>query len=106
MAATRRGTAASTAHLNWLSQLMAAQCAFARVAHGSACTNTLSGRLSANFREKQYGCEKPRGDSAGSRLQGAGSTTLILWMDAVADHARHLLRLHPAGRLCAQIPRH
>src|SRR6266542_2200077 len=43
MAATRRGTAASTAHLNWFSQLMAAPYAFARVAHGSACTNTLSG---------------------------------------------------------------
>jgi uncharacterized membrane protein (DUF485 family) len=27
-------------------------------------------------------------------------------MDAVADYARHLLRLHSAGRVCAQVPWH
>ena len=29
--------------------------------------------------------------------------TLLPRVDAVADHAGHLLRLHPAGRLCTPI---
>src|SRR4029453_10276956 len=54
--------------------------------------------------ENRNGCDHPREDQAGSQLPGAGAPTLIPRVDAVADHAGDLFRLHPAGRLCPQVP--
>src|SRR5215468_6937906 len=48
--------------------------------------------------------EQPRANRARSRLSGVGSPTLVARLDVVADHADHLLRLHPPCRLCAKVP--